>query len=230
MELSNKQIMENLKKIRQRLDEISVEADRNPEEVKLIAVSKSFPVESVRAAYEGGQRLFGENKVQELGEKAEQAPPDCEWHLVGHLQRNKVGDAIENASWIHSIDSLKLAERINRLAAEKGVKPFGLIEVNVLGEESKYGVDFEGARRIVEWTLSASNLDVQGLMTMAPFGASSSVLHRVFASLRELRDTLQAEFDVVLPELSMGMSDDYEFAVREGASMVRIGRAIFGER
>lgn len=231
MNLSNKQIEDNLKTLRQRLDQLTAEAGREPSDVKLIAVSKTCSADAVNAAYEAGQRLFGENKVQELCQKTGKTPADCEWHFLGHLQRNKVSDALEHASWIHSLDSLKLADRINRVADENNVnKPFILIEVNVLGEESKYGVDFEGARQILEETLKSYNLNIQGLMTMAPYQADPSVTHRVFASLRELRDTLQTEFGVMLPELSMGMSDDYDIAVQEGSTMVRLGRAIFGER
>jgi len=230
MEMSSSEIEKKLQNIQEKLAELTESAGRPAGSVRLVAVSKNFPVELVKGAYEAGQRLFGENRVQELNEKAAKLPSDCEWHLVGHLQSNKVRDALKHAAWIHSIDSVKLVQRINRIGSEENVRPVGLIQVNVVGEGTKFGVDFEGARTVLENSLDCSHVDIRGLMTMAPYGASPTTLHRTFASLRELRDTLQAEFGCQLPELSMGMSGDYETAVKEGSTLVRIGTAIFGKR
>ena len=230
MQISNNQITENLSTIHSDIERIATEQGRSPDTVRVVAVSKTFPAAAVQAAYDAGQRMFGENRVQELTEKASETPADCDWHLVGHLQRNKVKHALQYANWIHSLDSVRLAERIDSVAGELETRPAVLIEVNVLGEESKYGVSFEEARTLLETCLDCSNFDIVGLMTIAPYGVDYSTLHRVFASLRELRDTLQAEFDTELPELSMGMSNDYEAAIQEGATIIRIGSAIFGQR
>lgn len=225
-----KHISVNLSEIQERIIAAAEKAGRAPESVKLIAVSKTFPAEAVLKAYELGQRLFGENKVQELALKSAVLPRDIQWHMIGHLQGNKVKPAVENADYIHAADSVKLLQRIDRLAGELGRFPKILLEINISGEESKFGADTGLIKELVENAAECKNIKVVGLMTMAPFGAPENELRSVFSSLRRLRDTLQKEFNLDLPELSMGMSDDFEIAIEEGATMVRIGTSIFGQR
>ncbi len=205
-------------------------AGRNPAEVKLIAVSKNFPNESIEKLYDYGQRSFGENKIQELEQKLPQLPDDIEWHFIGHLQGNKAVKAIELATYIHSVDSLRLLRRIEMLAGELGKKVNILLELNISGEETKFGTAPEAAMEIAAEAVTCKNVNFCGLMTMAPWGASEEKLHEVFGGLRKLRDKMEAAYNVKLPELSMGMSDDYKIAIEEGATMVRVGTAIFGKR
>ena len=202
-------------------------AGRPADSARLIAVSKTFPAECVSEAYGFGQRAFGENRVQELSEKAPRLPRDIEWHLIGHLQQNKVKAALEHASWIHSVDSLSLLKRIERLAAELGVAPKLLLEVNVSGEESKFGLAPQDVPALLDECPSKL---LAGFMTVAPLGASEAELHRIFGGLRELRDAMETRSGLKLPELSMGMSGDFEIALSEGATMIRVGTAIFGHR
>jgi len=224
-------VAENLAKVKASLEEAAVKAGRAPSSVKLLAVSKTFPAADVLDAYAAGQRLFGENRVQELEEKAPALPKDIEWHLIGHLQSNKAAKAVALAPWLHSIDSEKLLERVERLAAESGAKPSLLLEVNVSGEESKFGAKgFDDAMRLAEKAAAAKAARFAGLMTMAPLDADESLRRRVFSGLRELRDRMEKELSVKLPELSMGMSLDFKEAVMEGSTIVRIGTAIFGGR
>ncbi len=225
-----KYIQENLEKIRERIAAAAEKAGRAPQSVKLIAVSKTFPPEAVQSAYDAGQRLFGENKVQDLALKNAALAKDIEWHMIGHLQSNKAKLVVENADYIHAVDSVKLLQRIDRLAGELGRSPKVLLEINVSGEESKFGADTELVKQLAQAAILCKNITVAGLMTMAPFGVPESELRFVFSSLRRLRENLEAEFDLDLPELSMGMSGDFEIAIEEGATMVRIGTAIFGKR
>ncbi len=225
-----KYIQENLVEVRERIVVAAKKAGRDPQSVKLIAVSKTFPVEAVQSAYDAGQRLFGENKVQDLAFKSAALPKDIQWHMIGHLQSNKTKSAVENVDYIHAADSVKLLQRIDRLAGELGRSPKVLLEINISGEESKFGVDVESLKELAQAATQCKNITVAGLMTMAPFEVSESELRFVFSSLRKLRDNLQVEFALDLPELSMGMSDDFEIAIEEGATMVRVGTSIFGKR
>ena len=200
---------------------------RGENDARLIAVSKTFPAECAAEAYRCGQHAFGENRVQELAEKAPKLPSDIEWHLIGHLQQNKVRVALEHASWIHSIDSLALLQRTVRIAGELGVTPKLLLEVNISGEESKFGLTPADVPSVLEGCPTPM---LAGFMTVAPLGASETELHRIFGGLRKLRDEMEAKSGLRLPELSMGMSGDFEIAVAEGATMVRVGTAIFGHR
>ena len=225
-----KYIQENLTKVRERVISAAEKAGRDPESVKLIAVSKTFPAEAVQSAYDAGQRLFGENKVQDLALKNAALPKDIEWHMIGHLQSNKAKLAVENADYIHAVDSVKLLKRIDRLAGELGRSPKIFLEVNISGEESKFGADSESVKELAQAATQCENITVAGLMTMAPFGVPENELRFVFSSLRKLRENLEAEFDLDLPELSMGMSGDFEIAIEEGATMVRVGTSIFGRR
>jgi pyridoxal phosphate enzyme (YggS family) len=176
--------------------------------------------------------MFGENRVQELAEKVPLLPHDIEWHLIGHLQGNKVSKAVELAHLIHSVDSEKLLRRINRIAGDADKKQKILLEINISGEESKFGetADADAVASLVSLAVASKNIELMGFMTMAPFGADENELRRVFSSLRELRDDMEKEFDVSLPELSMGMSSDYEYAIAEGATIIRVGTSIFGKR
>lgn len=224
-------IPEQLEEVRQRIADAVIKAGRAPESVKLIAVSKTFPVEAVAKAYSAEQRLFGENKVQELEVKVPAMPEDAEWHLIGHLQSNKVVKAVVLADYIHAVDSEKLVKRIDRLAGEAGTAPKILLEVNVSGEESKFGLtENDDAIALAKIAAECEHAQFVGLMTMAPYGATQEELREVFSGLRKLRDTMENELDIELPELSMGMSSDFEIAIEEGATFVRVGTAIFGKR
>ena len=221
-------ITENLEQVRERIKAAEQAAGRPNGSVRLLAVSKTYPMESIQEAFRDGQTAFGENKVQELAVK-EPLLKEAEWHLIGHLQSNKVRAALALAVWIHSVDSLELMKRIERIAAEDGRKAKLLLEVNVSHEESKFGMtDAE----VEETVLAAQEgpCPCVGLMTVAPATASDQELHHVFGQLRELRDRMAQKTGVALPELSMGMSGDMEIAIAEGATIVRIGTAIFGAR
>lgn len=224
-------IAEHLAEVRGQIAEAARNAGRNPESVKLLAVSKTFPMEDIREAFAAGQCEFGENRVQELESKVPAATPGMIWHLIGHLQSNKAEKAVAMAEYIHSVDSLKLLNKINSAAEKREKIQNILLEVNVSGEESKFGISgFDQLRGIFEHSLSLNHIKVLGLMTMAPLGADDSILHRTFAGLREFRDRLSDEYSAALPELSMGMSQDFRAAIAEGATIVRIGTAIFGGR
>ena len=221
------EISTNLETVKARIAAAEQAAGRMPGSVKLVAVSMTFPADFVQAAYDGGQRAFGENRVQELAGKTPVLPQDIEWHLIGHLQANKVRGAVEHAAWIHSIDTLELLRRTARIAGEMGKSPKLLLEINVSGETSKFGMTPEEASQ----TVAAFPCPLlRGLMTVAPADASPAELHLIFAALRALRDNLAKASGLPLTELSMGMSGDFEIAIAEGATMVRVGSAIFGHR
>lgn len=223
-------IAENLKKIRERIAKAAFSAGRDAESVRLLAVSKTFPAEDVLTAYQAGQVIFGENKVQEGLSKASRLPSEIEWHLIGPLQRNKVRKALSVFRWIHSVDSLKLAQYMEDIAAELGVKPNVLFEVHVGGEESKFG--FEESELEDSWDAISQMkyLQPQGLMCIPPAVETPEAARPYFAQLRKLRDRLRDRGTYALPELSMGMSHDFEAAIQEGATMVRVGTSIFGGR
>ena len=217
-------IAANLRRVRERIDAACLRAGRSPSEVTLIGISKSFPASAVVAAWQAGLRDMGENRVQEAATKVEAAAAQGarpRWHLVGHLQTNKVKTALSLFDIIHSVDSLHLAEAISRSAT----RPLSvLLEVNVGGEASKNGLPPEEVPRTLARIAALPNLDVQGLMTVAPLTSDVATVRPVFRQLRELARTLG------LAQLSMGMSDDFEVAVEEGSTLVRVGRAIFGPR
>ena len=224
-------IKTQLEEIRLRISQSAQKAGRNPDEVKLVAVSKTFPVEAVIEAFNAGQRLFGENRVQEMASKFDRLPSDVEWHLIGHLQSNKTAGAVKMAKVIHAVDSEDLIARIKRIAGESGKKQEILLEINISKEESKFGLRDElEIFKCAECALNSPSVDLKGLMTMAPYGAPECELRRIFSGLRELRNKIESSFSAKLPELSMGMSGDYETAIAEGATIVRIGTAIFGKR
>lgn len=201
-------------------------------DVKLIAVSKTKPVSMLREAYDLGCRDFGENKVQELVEKYEQLPKDIRWHMIGHLQRNKVKYIVDKVCMIHSVDSLRLAEEISREAVKHNVTVSVLVEVNVAEEESKFGVTAQETLPLVEQIAKLPNIVVKGLMTIAPYVENPSENRLYFEKLKQIYvDIIQKNIDnVSMEELSMGMTGDYEVAVEEGATYIRVGTGIFGER
>ena len=216
--------------VHQRIAAACARAGRKPDEVEVIGVTKTFGPDVVTEAWQAGLRKLGENRVQEGAAKMPLCPSGPEWHLIGHLQRNKVRVALEFFPVIHAVDSIRLLEQIDRVADEAGCQPRILLEVNVSGEASKFGLKPEEVPAVVEKTLQARTVTLVGLMTMAPFVPDPQQARPVFARLRELRDRLQRELGVGLPHLSMGMSNDYEVAVEEGATWVRLGTVLFGHR
>ena len=215
-------IVENLKEI----------AGSLPEGVKLVAVSKTKPVEAIEEAYEAGQRVFGENRVQELAEKYEILPKDIEWHMIGHLQRNKVKYIIDKVDMIHSVDSLRLAETIEKEAAKKDLIIKILIEVNVAKEESKFGVMPEKVEELVSHVSQLPHIRICGLMTIAPFVENPEENRIYFNRLRNIAVDIERKKsdNVIMSILSMGMTNDYEVAIEEGSTMVRVGTGLFGAR
>ena len=207
-------------------------AGRDPSEVEIVAVTKTHGPEVVQEAWEAGLRIVGENKVQEAAWKQPLSVSGPEWHLIGHLQKNKVRPALELFSTFHSVDSVALIDRIQRVAEEIGARPNILLEVNMSGERSKDGMRPDDVPAAVERALACPNLTLEGFMTMAPFVPADKVeeTRPVFAGLRELRDAMEAEFGAAFPRLSMGMSNDYPVAVEEGATWIRLGTVLFGER
>jgi len=203
---------------------------RDGGEVTLVAVSKTHPWESIQEALDAGQIVFGENRVQEAKAKIPLLPGRARWHLIGHLQKNKIRAALPLFELIHSVDTVELAKDINRIAGELGLYPRVLLEVNVAGEASKFGFQPEKLVESFESLLALDRLEIEGLMTIAPFVENPEEARPFFVGLRELRDRLQSQFKVQLPQLSMGMSGDFEVAVEEGATLVRVGTAIFGHR
>ena len=205
-------------------------AGRTATDVQLIAASKKQDAEKVRAAFDAGQPIFGESRVQESRVKIPLLPSAVRWHFIGHLQKNKIRHALPLFELFHSVDSLDLAKDVQRIADEEGVRPRILLEVNVAGEGSKLGFSPEKLRVEMESLLQLSRLEIEGLMTIPPLAAENEESRRHFVALRELRDSLEREFKVRLPQLSMGMSNDYAVAIEEGATVVRVGTAIFGGR
>lgn len=225
-------IAEQLKYVQDEIAHACQRAGRNPEEVTLIAVSKTKPVSMIQEALKAGQTVFGENKVQELCSKYEELPKDLTWHLIGHLQRNKVKYIADKAALIHSVDSMRLAETINQEGSKiNRVIPI-LIEVNVAEEDTKFGVTVEEAISLVEEISRLPFVQIQGLMTIAPFVADPEENRPVFRKLKQLSVDIEHKNmnNVYMKTLSMGMTNDYQVAVEEGATMVRVGTGIFGER
>jgi len=223
-------VKSQISQIREEIAFTAEKTGRSANAVKLLAVSKTFPAEAVAAAYKTGQRIFGENRVQELKDKVPDLPKDIAWHLIGHLQSNKVAQALDFAGMIHSVDSKKLLERLNRIAREKNLIANILFEVNISGEKSKFGMSQEETKRLADSALKLENINLHGLMTMAPFGSDEKKSRTIFSALRILKEEISKNTDRELPELSMGMSSDYKEAIKEGATLLRIGSAIFGKR
>lgn len=224
-------IQENIERVQERIREACRRSGRRPEEVRLIAISKTFPAARVREAYQAGLREFGENRVQEAAAKiAELKDLPISWHLVGHLQTNKTKRARELFHWIHSLDSVRLAEKLHQ-AARVGERLPVLLQVNLGGEETKSGVGEDEASGVVEEVSRFTSLDLRGLMLIPPFFEDPEAVRPFFRRLRQLRERIRASLPhLALPELSMGMSHDFEVAIEEGATMIRVGTAIFGRR
>ena len=220
----------NLQFIQNKVEQAACRVGREPDSVKLLVVSKTWPVESISEVVDAGHICFGENKVQEVLEKAPVLPEFLEWHLIGHLQRNKVRKLLPLCGTIHSIDSLKLARYIANIAAELDRQPDVYLQVNLASEESKNGYDCQELERDFEDLLMLESLNIQGLMCIPPAVDSPELARPWFVKLREIRDRLEDCYGCKLPGLSMGMSRDFEVAIEEGATIVRVGSAIFGSR
>ncbi len=225
-----KDIAANLERVQAQIAGAAEKSGRSPDAIALVAVSKKQDTEKIRAAEEAGQLLFGESRVQEARVKIPLLPARLRWHFIGTLQKNKIRHALPLFEFFHSIDSLALAQDMNRIADEEGINPRVLLQVNMAGEASKHGFAPEALRRDLESTLSLGRLNIEGLMTIPPLAPEAEASRRYFVALRELRDRLETEFQIGLPELSMGMSGDFPIAIEEGATMVRVGTAIFGKR
>jgi pyridoxal phosphate enzyme (YggS family) len=223
-------IAENLDGVREQIANAASNSGRSVDDVELVAITKTHPAEKVREAVEAGQTLFGESRVQEARAKIPELPSNLRWHFVGHLQKNKIRHALPLFEMIHSVDSLGLAQDINRIAEEQGVHPRVLLEVNVAAEGSKFGFSPDKLRDQMEQLLALPRLSILGLMTIPPLAKEAEASRKYFVQSRELRDRLQTEFHVDLAQLSMGMTEDFAVAVEEGATLVRVGTAIFGER
>lgn len=238
---------DNIQQIQTTIAEACVRSDRKPDEVTLVAVSKNHPASAVTKAYELGIRHFGENRVEEAQQKipqvtsilAQSNQPPPEWHMIGHVQSRKSKAVISLFNAIHSVDSVKLARRLSSLACQVDTTQPILLQFNVSGEASKYGFSAHNWRQSdavksalwheIEQICEMPNLYLQGLMTMAPYLPNPEATRPYFAQLRQLRDALRADFDLTLSTLSMGMTNDYAIAIEEGATLIRIGTALFGE-
>ena len=226
------QISENIRRTEANIREACIRAGREMQDVTMIAVSKTKPIDMLQEAYDCGCRHFRENKVQELTDKYEQLPKDIKWHMIGHLQRNKVKYIVDKAYLIHSVDSLRLAEEISKEAGKKGITAHILVEVNIAGEETKFGIAKEEAEELIREIAKLPSIQIEGLMAIAPYVENPEKNRQYFEDLYHLSvDIEQKNIDNSnMSVLSMGMTGDYEVAVEEGATYVRIGTGIFGER
>ena len=223
-------IQKNFHMLVSEINEISKGCGRNADEIKLVAVSKTFPVSDIQEIIEAGHNIFGENKAQEIRDKMEVLQDkDIEWHFIGPLQKNKVKYVAGKTKLIHSVESEKIAKEIDKRAANEGQVQDILIEVNVSGEESKHGLKPDKTKDFIETLQKYKNIRVKGFMTMAPFTDDEQVIRETFSGLRSLCDAIQKEYPQIV-ELSMGMTNDYKIAIEEGATILRIGSAIFGTR
>jgi len=223
-------IAENLERVREQITQAAAKAGRPVNEIELVAITKTHPAEKVREAVEAGHTVFGESRIQEARAKIPELPSNLHWHFVGHLQKNKIRHALRLFELFHGVDSLALAQEMNRIAAEEGMHPRILLEINVAEEGSKFGFKPESLRAEMESLLTLPRLSIEGLMCIPPLADEAGASRKYFVQLRELRDSLEKEFGLTLPHLSMGMTNDFPVAVEEGATLVRVGTAIFGER
>ena len=225
-------LSDNLHEVQENIRKACERSGRNPEDVTLIAVSKTKPVSDIEQIYAAGIREFGENKVQEMNDKQKVLPGDINWHMIGHLQRNKVKYIVDNVAMIHSVDSVRLAEEISKEAVKKNVAVDMLVEVNVAKEESKCGLYTEDVGQFVEQISKLPGINIKGLMTSAPFVDNPEDNRQYFKKLKDLSVDINAKTidNVHMDFLSMGMTNDYVVAVEEGATHVRVGTAIFGHR
>jgi pyridoxal phosphate enzyme (YggS family) len=225
-------ISDNLELVRERIARAAGRAGRDPREITIVAVTKTFGPDVVRETIEAGLEDIGENRIQEFLKKAPEVKLPCRWHLVGHLQTNKVNKAVGRFALIHSVDSLRLAERLSAAGEQRGIVTDILLEVNTGGEESKYGFHVDETLDACGRIATLPGVRVKGLMTVAPWVEDESVVAASFASLRRLKEDIDRDNleNVAMKHLSMGMTDDFEIAIAEGATMVRLGRVILGER
>jgi PLP dependent protein len=223
-------IVENLNEVNLRINSACERSGRAISSVQLIAVSKTFPAGLVQDVWQAGQVVFGESKLQEAEPKIAVLPSSLCWHFIGGVQRNKVRKLLENFQVIHAIDSLRLASYADEISKELGLFPKVFLQVNVGREESKGGFEIDTLRADMKALLKLKRLEIMGLMCIPPAGPESESARPWFSLLRQIRDALEVEFRVNLPSLSMGMSGDYEIAIEEGATHVRVGSAIFGKR
>jgi pyridoxal phosphate enzyme (YggS family) len=224
------ELAENLDRVRQRIRDACARAGRDPNPITLLVVSKGHPPETVQAAAALGQTLFGENRVQEAKAKISQCPGRLHWHMIGHLQTNKCRDAVELFEMIHSVDSLRLAQEINKRAEQAAKRMPVLLEVNVAGEASKFGYAPEQLLAELKQVNALPRLEIHGLMTMPPWSPEPEKARPHFRQARELKVRCEDILGAPLPHLSMGMTGDFEVAIEEGATIVRIGTALFGQR
>lgn len=222
-------IKENLLRIRENIEKTCLLCGRDPREVKLLAVSKTFPISSILEAYEAGQRDFGESRVQEFVPKYQQLP-DLSWHFIGHIQKNKLNKLLDTEVFIHSVDSLELAEKISEKALERQKVVKVLLQVNIDDDPSKFSFTSEGLLQNIEKILQLKGIAPTGLMTIGALHKDPKETRASFAKLRGLRDALSEVTKHEFPELSMGMSGDYHEAILEGATIVRVGTGVFGQR
>ncbi|CCB86952.1 UPF0001 protein aq_274 [Parachlamydia acanthamoebae UV-7] len=220
-------VQDNYLKIKVRIEEYARKYGRASDEISLIAVSKTYPVESIQTVYEAGCRNFGESRVQEALQKQPRLPSDIQWHLIGSLQLNKVSKIVGKFTLIHSVDSFELAKKISETSLKLGVQTSILLQVNTSGELTKHGWSGEACQKDYEHILSLSGICVEGLMTMAPFSNDEQAVRNCFQKLRLLKEQLSISSGRLLPHLSMGMSNDFGWAIAEGATLLRIGTAIF---
>ena len=225
-------LADNYNTVLKRVQDACARAGRNPREVTLISVSKTKPVNDLREVYEAGSRDFGENKVQEIMDKVPQLPDDINWHMIGHLQRNKVKYIVDQVTLIHSVDSVRLAEEIEKQAEKKQTEVNILIEVNMAQEKSKFGLYKDEVISIVKEIAAFEHIHIKGLMTIAPYVDDPEDNRKYFKALKDLSVDIKRENidNVCMDELSMGMTGDFEVAIEEGATFVRVGTGIFGER
>ena len=223
-------IAENLDRVREQISTAAAKSGRSPEDVELVAITKTHPAESVREAIEAGQVLFGESRLQEARTKIPELPSNLRWHFVGHLQKNKIRQALPLFEMFHGIDSLELARDIQRIAEEDGAHPSVLLQVNVAGEGSKFGFSPDQLRDDMGSLLDLARLTIEGLMCIPPLAEETEASRKYFVQLRKLREELEKDRGIKLAHLSMGMTNDYAVAIEEGATLVRVGTAIFGER
>ncbi|MBR4980958.1 MAG: YggS family pyridoxal phosphate-dependent enzyme [Lachnospiraceae bacterium] len=225
-------IQHNIQNVQQKINAVCNKISKDFKDIHLIAVSKTKPVSMLQEAYDVGIRDFGENKVQEILEKYDKLPSDIRWHMIGHLQRNKVKYIIDKVSLIHSVDSLRLAEEISKEAVKHNITMPILIEINMAEEESKFGISYSECEEMLRIISQLPNIQIKGLMTVAPFVDNPEDNRQYFKSMKQLSvDIMTKNIDnICMDVLSMGMTGDYEVAIEEGSNMVRVGTGIFGER
>ncbi len=220
-------IAENIERLREEIALECERAGRDIYEITLVGASKYTDSAGIEEAHAAGLRDFGENRVQEALVKIEASPDDIIWHMIGHLQRNKVTSVVGNFEFIHSVDSIRLAEKIDQVAKDKGLIQKIMLEINIGGEESKFGVETGEADPLISSVVTLENVRLTGFMTMAPFVEDDAIIRGVFSGLRRLRDRIAEKYGVAIPFLSMGMTHDWRIAIQEGATHLRIGSAIF---